>query len=116
MHFHFDSPAVWKERFERVGLEVRRWRYYLSPAAAHAFHRSHYVSLPHLLSKKLTGRWVPFPALTDNDFWIRPALAFRGRARAYGRLLHRVRLRAAVRSSCKMRRLQEERRKNACGS
>ncbi len=76
VHFHFDPPQVWKDRFERVGLEVRRWRYYLSPRAARAFHRSHYVSLPHLLARKLTGRWVPFPALTDNAFWVRRLKAY----------------------------------------
>jgi len=71
VHFHFDPPRVWRERFERAGLEVRSSRYYLSPAAARAFHRSHYVSLPHLFAKKLTGRWVPVPALMDNRFWVR---------------------------------------------
>ncbi len=70
VHFHFDSPDVWRQRFERAGLPVLRSRYYLSPAAARAFHRSHYVSLPHLLAKKVTGRWVPAPALTDNRFWV----------------------------------------------
>jgi SAM-dependent methyltransferase len=70
VHFHFDSPDVWKRRFERVGLDVRRWRYYLSPAAARSFHRSHYVSLPHLVAKRLTGSWVPLPSLTDNRFWV----------------------------------------------
>ena len=71
VHFHFDPPSIWTDRFARAGLEVRRWRYYLSPAAARTFHRSHYWSLPHLLAKKLTGRWVPFPRLTENAFWIR---------------------------------------------
>jgi SAM-dependent methyltransferase len=71
VHFHFDSPDVWRSRFERVGLEVQRWRYYLSPAAARVFHRSHYVSLPHLAAKRLIGRWVPFPSLMDNRFWVR---------------------------------------------
>jgi SAM-dependent methyltransferase len=69
VHFHFDPPDVWRARFERAGLEVKRWRYYLSPPAARAFHRAHYVSLPHLAARALTGRWVPFPALTDNRFW-----------------------------------------------
>ncbi len=78
VHFHFDSPAVWKDRFEKAGLEVVRWRYYLSPAAARVFHRSHYVSLPHLVAKKLTGRWVPFPALTDNAFWVRRLARYAG--------------------------------------
>ena len=71
VHFHFDSPATWRSRFERAGFDVVRWRYYLSPRAAHAFHWSHYVSLPHLVAKRATGRWVPFPRLTDNAFWVR---------------------------------------------
>jgi len=71
VHFHFDSPETWRARFEAAGLEVVRWRYYMSAAATRAFHRSHYVSLPHLLSRQLTGRWVPVPALTDNAFWVR---------------------------------------------
>jgi SAM-dependent methyltransferase len=71
VHFRFDPPEVWKARFEGGGLRVLWWRYYLSPRAARAFHRSHYVSLPHLVSRKLTGRWVLFPALTDNAFWVR---------------------------------------------
>ncbi len=70
VHYHFDSPARWTERFEAAGLRVRRWRYYLSPEATRVFHRAHYVSFPHLLARKLTGRWVPFPALTDNAFWV----------------------------------------------
>ncbi|HWZ85776.1 MAG TPA: class I SAM-dependent methyltransferase [Thermoanaerobaculia bacterium] len=70
-HFHFDSPARWTERFARAGLTVRRWRYYMSPEATRAMHRDHYLSLPHLVARKLTGRWVPFPALTDNSFWAR---------------------------------------------
>ena len=71
VHHHFDPPSVWADRFRRAGMEVRTWRYYLSPRAARSFHRSHYVSLPHLLAKRLLGRWVPFPRLTDNAFWVR---------------------------------------------
>ena len=80
VHHRFDSPPVWKERFERVGLEVLRWRYYLSPAAARAFHRSHYASLPHLAARKLTGRWVPVPAAMDNAFWVRRLSRYTGEA------------------------------------
>ena len=71
VHFHFDSPGTWRARFEAAGLEVVRWRYYMSPEATRAFHRSHYWSLPHLVSRRLTGRWVPAPALMDNRFWVR---------------------------------------------
>lgn len=70
VHYHFDPPQMWKERFEAKGLHVKSWRYYVSPEAARVFHRAHYVSLPHLLARRITGRWVPFPALTDNAFWV----------------------------------------------
>ncbi|HYB52921.1 MAG TPA: methyltransferase domain-containing protein [Thermoanaerobaculia bacterium] len=69
IHYHFDPPARWTERFEAAGLRVNRWRYYVSPEATRVFHRAHYVSLPHLVARKLTGKWVPFPTLVDNSFW-----------------------------------------------
>ena len=71
VHYHFDPPSVWRGRFERAGFSVLRWRYYLSPPAARAFHRAHYLSLPHLLARRLTGRWIPFPAHMENAFWVR---------------------------------------------
>ena len=70
-HFHFDSPEQWTQRFERAGFAVRSWRYYLSPRATRRMHRDHYLSLPHLVSRKVTGRWVLFPSLTDNAFFVR---------------------------------------------
>ncbi|MFN2387189.1 MAG: methyltransferase domain-containing protein [Thermoanaerobaculia bacterium] len=69
IHYRFDPPEEWRRRFERAGLAVRHWRYYLSPRAARAFHWAHYVSLPHLVARKLTGRWVPFPGWMDRAFW-----------------------------------------------
>ena len=48
----------------------------LSPEAARVFHRAHYVSLPHLAARRLTGRWVPIPSLADNAFWVRRYLRF----------------------------------------
>ena len=71
VHYRFDPPRIWRERFEKVGFQVLRWRYYLSARAARAFHRAHYVSLPHLAARKLTGRWVPFPGWMDRPFWWR---------------------------------------------
>lgn len=70
VHYHFDSPDTWRARFEAAGLEVVRWRYYMSAEATRAFHRSHYWSLPHLAARRLTGRWVPAPRLFDNRFWV----------------------------------------------
>jgi SAM-dependent methyltransferase len=70
-HFHFDSPKQWSDRFERAGFTVRSWRYYLSPEATRRMHRDHYLSVPHLLARRVTGRWVPLPFLTDNAVFVR---------------------------------------------
>jgi len=70
-HFHFDSPETWIARLARAGLTVERWRYYSSPAASAAAHRSHYWSLPFLLWRRLTGHWVPCPGFWERPFWRR---------------------------------------------
>ncbi len=70
-HYHFDSPQTWIARLSRAGLTVDRWRFYSSPAASAAAHRSHYWSVPFLVSRALTGRWVPFPGFWERPFWAR---------------------------------------------
>lgn len=61
-HHHCDGPEVWEERLRAVGLElVRSWRYF-SPGALRALELGHYLGLPSLVCKKLTGRWVVCPA------------------------------------------------------
>ncbi len=57
-HFHTDSPEVWLERLDRLGFEVTRWQYYMTPAGHRAFDLAHYLGVPNLISHKLTGRWV----------------------------------------------------------
>ncbi len=76
VHYRWDPPETWIRRFERVGFRVESWRYYMSLRATRAFHRAHYVSLPHLVARRLTGRWVPWPGLFDNSFWIRRYLTY----------------------------------------
>ncbi len=70
-HFHFDSPQAWSARLAQAGLAVERWRYYSSARASAAAHRSHYWSLPLLLSRRVTGRWIPFPRWLERPFWTR---------------------------------------------
>jgi SAM-dependent methyltransferase len=74
-HFHTDSPEVWLARLGAFGFRVERWEYYLTHAAHRAFDLAHYLSLPHLVSRKLTGKWVTAPvALACPAFerWLRP--------------------------------------------
>jgi SAM-dependent methyltransferase len=92
VHFHFDSPETWRRRLEGAGFEVERWRYYVSPQAAKVFHRAHYVSLPHLAAKRLTGRWVAVPRADGQRLLGAPVPALRRRACSRRRIVHRLRV------------------------
>ncbi|HEY0077743.1 MAG TPA: class I SAM-dependent methyltransferase [Pyrinomonadaceae bacterium] len=56
LHFHTDDPQVWLARLARQRFRVEHWEYYLTAAAHRAFDVAHYLSLPRLLTRKLTGR------------------------------------------------------------
>lgn len=58
-HHHVYPPEEWRRRVEAVGLTVTAQQYYFSERAHHAFDAAHYLGVPHLVSRKLTGRWVP---------------------------------------------------------
>jgi SAM-dependent methyltransferase len=60
-HYHTDSLDVWRARLDAVGLDLVRWRGYLSQEAMWLFDLSHYYGAPTLLSKRLFGRWVLWP-------------------------------------------------------
>jgi len=57
-HYHVYPPGVWREKVEAVGLRVVEQRYYFSAAAHRVFDLSHYLSVPHLITKRTLGRWV----------------------------------------------------------
>jgi hypothetical protein len=56
-HQHLDSPEVWKERLDAVGVEVLRCWDYFSPQALHVLEWGHLFGIPSLLAHKLTGHW-----------------------------------------------------------
>lgn len=57
-HQHCDSVETWTERLTHSGFEViRHWDYFPSESL-HRLEIGHVLSLPALVSKKLTGRWV----------------------------------------------------------
>ncbi|MFH1154107.1 MAG: glycosyltransferase [Pseudomonadota bacterium] len=70
-HFHTDTPEVWIKRLERHGFCVDHWEYYLTAAGLQVFDLAHYLSLPNLLCRKLTGRWVVFPLSLTRSLWER---------------------------------------------
>jgi SAM-dependent methyltransferase len=73
-HCHTVDTGTWREWLEQAGFRVVRAHYYLSPAALRAFDAAHYLSVPRLVSLKLTGRWMLFPNPLTNALygrWLR---------------------------------------------
>ncbi|MCX7681573.1 MAG: class I SAM-dependent methyltransferase [Anaerolineae bacterium] len=67
-HYHYDGPAIWEQRLHAVGLTLERWWPYFSPRALAALEWGHYLGLPSLVCKKLTGRWILAP--TRTNLWL----------------------------------------------
>jgi SAM-dependent methyltransferase len=70
-HHHCDDAETWRRRLQGAGLQLDRWWPYFSRGALTALEWGHYLGLPSLLAKKLTGRWVLWPSranlwLTDR--------------------------------------------------
>lgn len=71
-HHHVLPASEWAERLGAVGLELEEHGYYFSPRAHRAFDLAHYLGVPNLLARSLTGRWVPAPRLMrPYDRWFR---------------------------------------------
>lgn len=74
-HFHTDDPGTWHTRLTAHGLRIEHHEYYVAPAGHRAFDLAHYLSLPRLASRKLTGKWVAFRNPVSEflfDKWLRP--------------------------------------------
>jgi len=67
-HYHCDGAEVWERRLEAAGLRLVRWWPYFSRRALVALEWGHYLGLPALICKKLTGHWVLWPSRTN--LWI----------------------------------------------
>jgi SAM-dependent methyltransferase len=61
-HHHCDSAETWRTRLKRAGLVLDTWWPYFSRGALTALEWGHYLGLPSLVSKKLTGRWILWPS------------------------------------------------------
>jgi SAM-dependent methyltransferase len=76
-HHHCIGPEEWRERLRQAGLKLTGFFYYFSERAHHALDLGHYVGVPNLIAKRLTGRWVLFPShrnpvLAATERWLRP--------------------------------------------
>jgi SAM-dependent methyltransferase len=70
-HRHLDSPEVWKKRLEAAGFTVEKWWDYFPPKALSVLEWGHYLGLPSLLTRKLTGRWILIPTYWNLAFTYR---------------------------------------------
>ena len=72
--FHADPPEKWQQRLENSGFKLEKWWHYFSPSALHALEWGHFLGIPSLVSRKLTGRWILVPTrwnLALTEFLIR---------------------------------------------
>ncbi|MFO7742441.1 MAG: class I SAM-dependent methyltransferase [Anaerolineae bacterium] len=67
-HHHCDGVAVWARRLDAAGLGLERWWAYFSPRALTALEWGHYLGLPSLVTRKMTGRWVLWPS--QANLWL----------------------------------------------
>jgi SAM-dependent methyltransferase len=61
-HHHCDDAEMWRFRLDQAGLALDHWWPYFSRGALTALEWGHYMGLPSLVAKKLTGRWVVWPS------------------------------------------------------
>jgi SAM-dependent methyltransferase len=61
VHFHMYQPEEWKRRAEAPGLQAIQQTGYMSPRATALFDLGHFYGVPNLISRGLTGHWVPWP-------------------------------------------------------
>lgn len=76
-HHHCMGPEEWRGRLSQAGLKLTHFFYYFSERAHQALDVGHYVGVPNLIAKRLTGRWVLIPShrnpvLAATERWLRP--------------------------------------------
>lgn len=59
--YHAYPPDVWTGTLSAAGLRVVEHQYYFSATAHRAFDLCHYLGVPYLVSRRLTGKWVLHP-------------------------------------------------------
>jgi len=77
-HYHCDGARVWERRLEAAGMRLIRWWPYFPRRALVALEWGHYLGLPALVSKALTGRWVLWPSRANlwlTERLVRPIYA-----------------------------------------
>jgi len=64
IHHNLQAKGEWDRVFKNSGFKIEKSIGYLAPQACSLIDLCHYLSLPSLISYKLTGKWVMLPQLT----------------------------------------------------
>ncbi len=56
-HQHCDAPEIWQARLEKAGFRLEKHWNYFPPEAIRVFEWGHFLGLPSLIWRKVTGRW-----------------------------------------------------------
>jgi len=67
-HYHYHTPEEWCVLLHDSGFRVERHMYYFSRHALRAFEWGHYLGLPALVAKQLTGSWIL--ARANANLWL----------------------------------------------
>lgn len=59
--FHADLPETWQERLEISGFKLEKWWHYFPPSSMRALEWGHFLGVPSLVARKLTGKWILVP-------------------------------------------------------
>jgi len=59
---HAEDPEQWEARLSQAGFSIEAWWHYFPPAALRALDWGHYFSVPAILPRLLTRRWLFTPA------------------------------------------------------
>jgi SAM-dependent methyltransferase len=65
---HADEPDTWRARLERAGFELMRWWHYFSPASMRVLEWGHYLGVPSVFARLVSGRWIIVP--TRANLWL----------------------------------------------
>jgi SAM-dependent methyltransferase len=65
---HADEPDIWEARLESAGFQLERWWHYFSPASMRVLEWGHYLGLPSVFARLVSGKWILVP--TKANLWL----------------------------------------------
>ncbi len=68
VHLNLFTRQSWDQAFRRAGFRISSTVGYLSPSACKLIDLCHYLSLPSLITYKISGKWVLWPKISEKIY------------------------------------------------